>query len=407
MDTSQIIMRRTLIIIVIVITILGIGGATYFFFFLRTANVTIATPSSNIRFPSAGQNSSFGSIPTKTEATQASSTKTFSRLTEISAGPIVPGEVVVTTPAVNASSSPDTLVKYIERRSGNIYSYSVTKGILTRISNKTIPGIQNAKWLPNGMTTFIQYLSGANSSIINTYSLTSSKSDGFFLPQDLADIAVSSAGILTLASGVNGSSASLYNLDGSRSTELFTTPLSSLRLQFAGPKHYLAFTKASATLNGYAYLIDDSGNFSRIAGPEKGLVALTSHSGKWVLISYLHKETMDMELINTETREIVPLPVATIVDKCVWAADDSVVYCGIPKNSISGAILPDDWYQGAIHFSDRIWKINVSGRYAKLLLDFPKQTNSNLDAEALSVDSANTTLTFVNKNDGSLWVYTL
>jgi len=60
-----------------------------------------------------------------------------------------------------------------------------------------------------------------------------------------------------------------------------------------------------------------------------------------------------------------------------------------------------------VHFSDRIWKINVSGRYAQLVLDFSKENKDSLDAEALVVDSLNTILVFVNKNDGSLWSYSL
>jgi hypothetical protein len=66
---------------------------------------------------------------------------------------------------------------------------------------------------------------------------------------------------------------------------------------------------------------------------------------------------------------------------------------------------PDDWYQGAMHFSDRIWKIDTAGRYAQLVLDFSKETNVALDAEALAIDPLSTTLVFVNKNDGSLWSY--
>ena len=116
---------------------------------------------------------------------------------------------------------------------------------------------------------------------------------------------------------------------------------------------------------------------------------------------------MQMELVNTTTRETLPLPVATIADKCVWAVDDSGVYCGVPANPSANYVYPDDWYQGAVQFSDRIWKIDVAGRYAQLVLDFSKEAKVSLDAQALALDSANTTLAFINKTDGSLWVYQL
>jgi hypothetical protein len=261
-------------------------------------------------------------------------------------------------------------------------------------------------WLPNGSFAFTRYLSGSDFSIINTYALPATGTGGFFLSQNLADIAVSATGILTLSSGVNGSNASLLRTDGTRPVAIFSTPLSSLRISFAG-KQYLATTKASASLPGSAFLVSTDGNFSRIAGPYDGLVALASPLGKWVLVSYVLNTSMQMELVNAATGETLRLPVATIADKCVWATDDSAVYCGVPVNPPARASYPDDWYQGAVQFSDRIWKIQVSGRYAQLVLDFPKETKGSLDVQAPAINPASTMLVFVNKNDGSLWGYSL
>ena len=250
-------------------------------------------------------------------------------------------------------------------------------------------------------------MSGADFSTVNTYALHSDGSDGLFLPQGLTDISVASSSILTLASGVNGSVATLSRTNGTRASTVFTTPLSALRISFAGKNQYLAFTKPSMKLPGSAFLVNSAGRFSRIAGPRDGLVALASPLGKWVLVSSMVDQVMHMELINTATGETLPLPIATLADKCVWTADDTTIYCGIPVNPPSGVNYPDDWYQGAVPFNDRIWKIQVSGRYAQLVLDFPTETKESLDAEALAINPAGTVLVFVNKNDGSLWSYQL
>ncbi|HUY05519.1 MAG TPA: hypothetical protein VMV62_02265, partial [Candidatus Paceibacterota bacterium] len=329
------------------------------------------------------------------------------RLVQISTGPIVPGESVVDMKAASASSSPDVAVNYIERGSGNVFTYASPAGTLTRINNRTIPGIQSAAWLPGGATAYVRYLSGSDSSTINTYALAATSSSGFFLPQDLADMSVSATGLLTIASGINGSAVSLSRTDGTRSATLFTTPLSSIRASFAGKNQYLVFSKPAATLAGDAFLVDSAGRFSRIAGPLDGLVALASPSGKWVLVSYTQNGAMQMELINAVTGAVLPLPLATIADKCVWAADDSSIYCGIPVNPSASYAYPDDWYQGAAHFSDRIWKIDVVGRYEQLVLDFSQANKGDLDAEALALDPVKSLLVFINKNDGSLWSYSL
>ncbi len=403
-------MQRTLIIAAIAIAVLGLGAFVYFFFFTGSPGVAVA-PTGTTSLPLAGQtasntsgNTSGATVPNI--SSPGTPVVVTNRLIQISVGPVVPGVAVVDLKPVNASSSPTTMVNYIERQSGNIFSYRTDTHTLTRISNKTLPGIQTAEWLPDASTAFVRYLSGNDFSTINTYALFATSSSGFFLPQNLSNIAVSSASILTLASGVNGSIASLAHTDGTHSSTIFTTPLTSIRVSFAGKNQYLVFTKPSSTLLGYAFLVNSSGHFTRIAGPQNGLIALPSPSGKWVLVSYSQAATVQMELVNTSTGVATALPVSTLADKCVWAADDSSVYCGVPT-SLPNASYPDDWYQGAVQFSDRIWNIHVSDRYAQLVLDFSQANKGDLDAVGLAIDPSKSTLVFMNKNDDSLWSYSL
>jgi len=398
-------MRRILIIAAVVIVLMGIGIFVYFSFFANTTSVAVVPAAGNVELPVAGQGTSATTSSSGSLATANAPITITARLVKISDGPVVPGEVVTNVPI--ASSSPKILVHYLERQSGNIFSYDVHSGTITRTSNKTIPGIQSAVWLPDASLAFVRYLSGNDFSTINTYALPGNGSGGFFLPQNLADIAVSSTNILTLASGVNGSVASVERPDGTHVSDVFTTPLSALHVSFAGKNQYLAYTKPSAALSGDVFLINSAGHFSRIAGPLDGLAAIASPSGKLVLVSFVSGGAMHLEIVNSATGDNIALPVATIADKCVWTADDSTVYCGVPIDPSGNYAYPDDWYQGAVSFSDRIWKIDVAGRFAQLVLDFPKETKGTLDAKSLAIDPLNTELVFMNKLDGSLWAYQL
>lgn len=406
-------MRRLFIIATVFVVIVGIGVVVYFTFFQSSPAVVVAPQTASSTLPVAGDQT-FPQPPSGstdqsggTGAPTASPVAVSSRLVKISQGPVVAGEAVVDQPAANASSTPDVLVDFIDRQSGNIFSYSMLTRTLTRISNRTVPGIQSAFWLPNGSLAFVRYLSGTDFSTTNTYALPASGNGGFFLPQDIADIAVASTSVLTLASGVNGSTASVSRIDGTHTAAIFSTPLTSLRVSYAGKSSYLAVTKASASLDGAAFIVDGSGRFSRIAGPLSGLAAIASPSGKWVFVSYTLGAALQTELVNTQTGETLPLPLATIADKCVWASDDSSVYCGIPTATSAAASYPDDWYQGAVSFSDRIWKINVNGRFAQLVDDVSGDANTAIDVSAPAIDKTGTLLVFVNRNDGSLWSYSL
>lgn len=406
LDAIPIAMRRNVLIAALVIVVLGLLVLAYFMFFTGSPGVAVA-PTGSAELPVAGQGAPDTPQTTTPTAPTGSPTVVSARLVQISKGPVVPGEAVVYKKALNASSSAEVAINFIERESGNVFTYQVSAKTLTRINNKTIPGIQSATWLPSGSTAFVRYLSGENFSTSNTYALSAAGSDGFFLPQNLDAVAVSSTSVLTLASGVNGSVASLQRTDGTHAATVFSTPLSAVHISFAGKGSYLVYTKPSGMLSGDAFLVDSAGHFTRVYGPQDGLVALASPSGKWVLVSYTLNAAMQMELVNVASGETIPLPVSTIADKCVWAADDSAIYCGIPVNPPAGVTYPDDWYQGAVSFNDRIWKIQVAGRYAQLVLDFSKETKSPLDAESLAIDPASTALVFINKNDGSLWNYSL
>ncbi len=426
-------MRRALIIGASIILLVLAALAAYYYFFSGAPGLTGA-PSTTL--PVAGTATNPIATGTTSDTTGATTdtkpttppiaTKVTARLVKISAGPVVPGEAIVdvTTTSFATSSTVskkgvtqivvipatkvvDVNVEFIERQSGNIFSYLVRAGTLTRTSNRTLLGIEEAQWLPSGLMAFVRYLSGDTLSIVNTYGIAVDGSGGFFLPQGLADIAVASTSVLALASGANGSVASLMRADGTNTKTVFTSPLSSLRVAYGEGGQYFAFTKPAQSLLGDLFLVDSAGNFSRIAGPLPGLVALPSPSGKEVLISYAQGGVMHTALVHTATQAIIVLPVATIADKCVWAQDDSAVYCAVPRAPSSEYAYPDDWYQGAIPFNDRIWKISVTSRYTQVVLDFSSASAGALDAIALAIDQAGTTLVFVNKNNGSLWSYQL
>ena len=395
--------KRILLVGAVVIVLLGVG--IYFTYFAKTPGLEVTAPSTSL--PTAGDTTTIdGRIEGRSASFTEPATRVTDRLVKISVGPVVPGMAVVNIPAADASSTADVDVRFIERQSGNVYSYLVGTGKLTRTSNKTLPGIQEALWTPDGQTAFVRYLSGDTSSTIETYALSLDGSGGFFLPQGLSGLSVASTSILELASGTNGSIASLAHIDGTHSATLFNAPLSSLRVMFAGKNRYLAFTKPSSSLLGDLFVVDGS-QFTRVAGPASGLVALASPSGAAVLVSTSASGVVRMNLLDIASGKVTALPVATVADKCVWAASSAAIYCGVPVAPSGEYAYPDDWYQGAVHFSDRIWKIDVAGRYAELVLDPSTVQGLELDAVALALDQAGSTLVFVNKNDGSLWSYQL
>lgn len=399
-------MRRILIIIAIVTLITGVGGGLYLYFRQSQSGITITpTPTDLPQAGDVGTDPQAGGGDTPTPTDTNTTTGSVGRFVQVSKGPVVPGFALVSRGGT-ASSSAATLLSYIERQSGNVFTYDVHTGTITRTSNRTVPGIQSAAWSRDASRAIVRYLSGDTASTVNTYVLPADGSNGLFLPQNLTDATIASSTILTLASGVNGSLASLSASDGTRPTTVFSTALTSLRIGFLG-RTYMAFTKPSGTLAGYAYTTDPAGRLVRLAGPINGLIALASPLGKWVLVSGATGQSLTLSLVNTTTRESINLPIGTLADKCAWSADDTAIYCAVPVTIPANHTYPDDWYQGAVSFSDRIWKIDVTGRYAQLVLDLTKENKGVFDLTALTLDTGQTSLAFMNKIDASLWSYQL
>ena len=337
-----------------------------------------------------------------TTVASATSTKTVTTKKVITTTTPAPVPQVLVQPA-------DTEVRYIDRASGNVYSFMTHARTLTRISNKTLPGIQYASWLPDGSRAYVQYLSKdsvTGGEDVSTYALQPDGSAGSVLEQDLAEAeAVGSSTLFTLLSGTTGSVGSLARTDGSNERVVFTLPLGSLVVHPTTGTLF-ASTKASSALLGYGFSINsNTGSFTRILGGLRGLTILPNPQGTAVLYSYNDSGTYRMAVYDTTTRVATALPVATLTEKCTWAASGLSVYCAIPT-SITGD-MPDLWYQGVTAFTDRIWKIDLLSRTANVVLDPSQIGKVSIDATALSVDPNEDVLVFSDRVTGSLWLYDL
>lgn len=428
--------KRTLIIIASVIVLLGLAVGAYMLVFGDSAELTVT----DNPFGDVGSGLADGEV--LDEATSGAGTAFTERLIRITDRPVAEGVVAITrvstttatapapeavplsldtatgtvatntppvapVPAITETVTRDTEVRFIDRASGNIYRYLAHERSLVRLSNKTLPGIQRASWLPDGSIAYAQFLSGEGSNeYVATYVLPDDGEGGFFLEQNLAVAkAVDADTLFTLLSGTAGSVGSVSDANGTNGRTLFTSLLSSLAV-YPSSGNYYGATRASVQLDGYAFQINAAnGGFTRILGPFRGLSILPSPAGDRVLYSYIDRGTLRLAVLDVESRSVTALPVATLAEKCVWVPGGDAVYCGIP--TALGQGLPDTWYQGGVAFNDRLWKIDMESRLATLVIDPSETADVRIDAFALAVDPQEDALFFTDKHSGALWAYDL
>lgn len=413
--------RKSFIIIASVIVLLGLAIGGYFVFFSGDAELA---PVAGDPF---GNLESGDTVPSQELVEGAGAgTEIAPRLIRVTDTPVALGVVAITristttesaveislksstsTPVGAETIKTDTEVRFVDRSSGNIYRYLAHGRSLTRLSNKTLPGIQRASWLADGSTAYVQFLSGTGEGeYVGTYVLPDSGEGGFFLEQNLSVAkAIGSDSLFTLLSGTTGSVGSIARSDGTGTRTLFTSLLSSLIVHPTRGNFYGA-TRASWLLDGYAFQINSSsGAFTRILGPLRGLSVLPSPDGSRLLYSYIDGTVLRLAVLDVATRESTALPVATLTEKCTWSTGNQSAYCGVPTSASRG--LPDVWYQGAVTFTDRLWRIDMEERLATLIVDPQEVGNVSVDAVALAVDPVEDMLVFTDRSSGSLFVYDL
>lgn len=411
--------RRQFLILLSSIAILAIlGTALYFAFFRIDSGLDVGeNPFDGLD----GQPFAPTEGPEPGVAILQAGTDIAPRFVKITDGPVVPATVafsVVIEPEIATSTATstdpveparrDTEVRYIERTSGNVYAFRMHDRTLTRLSNRTLPGIQEASWVADGSRAFVRFLAigDGEGDTIASFSLPANGEGGFFLEDNLGQVEAFGTDLLvTLLTSTTGTVATAASPDGENSRTLFSSNLSSLIVKPTNGSH-LAYTKPSYGLDGHAFLVGrDSGAFTRVLGPLRGLSALPSPSGTKILYSYIDRNTLRLALIDRETNTSTPLPLSTIAEKCVWAPDETDVYCGVP--TALPQELPDAWYQGTVRFTDRLWRINLSARVAELVIDPTLAADTAIDMVGFSIDPGSDVITFSDKATGALFAYDL
>lgn len=412
-------MKRTLIIAGIIIAIIAIVVLIYFLFFRGGAT---PGPGGTGEFPVAGDGTGGqGATEIIDDKIDASTQPVLAtpRLIKITNGPVALGIIALTeasatgTPALGSTSTstapttPDTLVRYIERASGNMYEYRASTRAITRLTNRTVPGATEASWLSDGSVAFLRYLStdsAGGKRHIETYALEAKTGNGHLFARDLGQVVGNGMSVVAVSSGTNGSVAVRSSWDGTNPATLFTSSISRL-FAFPTSNGIYVQTPAAAKADSYVFLASGS-SLQRVPTPSRGLTALPSLDGKSILVSYVEGGIVQLAKVSSATNELKPLPVATLTEKCAWSPDGKDAYCGVPTSFPQGT-YPDDWYQGAVGFKDRLWDIDFESQVAVLAADLPALTDTAIDAVSLSVDADRRVLFFVNRLDGSLWAYSL
>jgi hypothetical protein len=427
----------------ILLIFLIIAGAAYWYFFMRMPADTTGQGSTSgdqqggfqpFGRPSTGggqQNTGGGTIPGVSTTTDTATPAKIPTLRLLSATPV--GGYAASTTAST------TVIRWVDRGRGNIYETKGDTLTVTTLSNTVVPRIYQSVWNKDASAFIASTLDEAGTSVSSVYADIKAR----ILPKVATNTSASSTPPQGLGVGADGQTITPYELkgknlpeniiayaaspkkdklfmlvneggmgtgyistfDGKSVTQIFTTPLTQLNVEWPEENTIALTTKGTATEGGYLYFVNaKTGTWNKILGPLAGISTRVSSDAKRVIVSTTGSNKNVLTSVYTVAdKKGIDAIVRTLADKCVWGNFyKEVVYCATPAQPVDGA-YPDDWYAGTISTVDKIWQINGITGEIKLLSSIIDTSNRVIDAFNLGLDQKDDFLFFMNKNNLSLW----
>ncbi len=315
----------------------------------------------------------------------------------------------ISTAPVSGFFTSGDVVRYVDRASGNVYEASTKSSVIKRITNTTIPRVQNVVWIDKN-SLIIQYFDD-NENIKSFYAEIvepqegeeSGKLEGVFLPNNAKELTSLGSQIFYLLEQPTSSIGIISNPDGSGSEQIFSSPLKEWLVQRFRQGSLSLTTKASYNVIGFNYLLNTlTGNMYLALGDVVGLTTLFDHSGDKILISESYRGATNLSVYDLKQKELNRTPLRTLPEKCVWALDDVNLYCGLPE-SMNGANYPDIWYQGLLTFNDNIYHIDTDKNQYDIIASPMDLAREDIDVINPRLGDDEKFLFFMNKKDYSLW----
>ena len=312
-----------------------------------------------------------------------------------------------------------SVVRFIEKGTGNVYEAKSDSVAIARLTNTTIPKIIRAFWLPSGAGFLAQTLISEseiietnfvklnkNSASTTNESLTPFSTTIGKLPTGIKEITIKPDGAKIFYYAINGlySDWFISNPDGTAAILMMSHPLTEWIPEWVSGNIVTMQTKGSSGSVSFVYTFDVSNKtLKKIGTGVLGLSSNPNFDGSLNLVSS-GGTFPGLYVINSKTASTTKIAVSTLAEKCVWLKEKNpTVYCAVP-NQISGGSYPDAWHKGIVSTEDFIEKIDINNDIFYNLADLVSLSDQKIDVVDMSISPDESHLIFRNKIDGYLWM---
>jgi len=407
--------RKNFILIILAVIILVIGGLIFFYFTSNSNNTAQTTQTTTNPFGYAPGNKTYTNTQTTQNNQGNNTTQNLAKLIQLYKNP-TSGSVFFSN-----RNNKNTL-RFIDRATGNLYEYlpESQTGQVQRITNTTVPKIQEAIWSNTGDNVVLRYLDNNTDNIVSFSAKTKNVSTstslgeitGLFLTPNTRQMVINPIGNKIFGFVDKSDKSGIYgfttNLDGSGKKIIIDSPISYWNISWPKENTVTLTTKPNYKNVGLLYFLNpQTSSMDRILGNIVGLSTLTNKDASLVAYSYSLTNSFSLGVYDVINKINKNLNVSTLADKCVWGnVNSGVLYCAVPKFIPTGD-YPDVWYQGLMALSDNVWKIDTDTGSITEIYQIGTNESVDIDAFDLKISLDDKYLAFSDKNDLSLWLLSI
>ena len=412
--------KRNSILIISAVIIFIIGGLLFFYFSSnKNTNTTTGATSTN----PFGDTSEYNNSNNNTSGEQTNQNdntneviQNTNKLSQVYKNP--------TSGAVFLKNKENqNILRFVDRAVGNVYEYiPETQTSVNRVTNTTIPKIQETIWSSTGSKLILRYLENDTDTITSfagkieadtSSSSTDSigKISGSFLTSNIGQLVSNPKGdkIFSLVdkSDRSGTYGFTSNFDGTNKKNIFDSSILYWNISWPKENIITFTTKSNSKDIGLLYFFNtQTYSMDRILGNIIGLSTVVNNTADLVAYSYSSNSSFALDVYDVKNKISKNFKISTLADKCIWGSNNiKILYCAIPQ-SITEGDYPEVWYQGLTSFSDNIWELDIEKGTMTVLYESVTD-GSTFDAINLNISSDDQYLSFSNKNDLSLWLLEL
>ena len=314
------------------------------------------------------------------------------------------GTTTITTKKLVQATT--TVLMFVDRITGYLYSYNRSEGKIYQISNTTIPGVYDAYIFNNGKRIVLRYADNDKHTIVGLLANIPSVGvkdqakpleNTVYLPAQVTSVTVNQNKTLLSYLVTGDAGGAIYTVTPKNAVLVGNTPFKEWTLSYGGNALF-ATSKPSAYIPGQTVYLP---SFESVVSNKTGLQSNPSEKG--VFLNSMWSANGLKTFLSTGGNQVV-ISATTIASKCGWGQKEFLV-CAVPKvlpKATEG--YPDDWFQGRVSFDDSLVAIDVKTSLVYPLYSFNTDKDGIFDITNISLSYDNTFLSFNKKSDASLWL---